>query len=308
MCSPTCCGACTSIVERGDGSRSSRKAAPTAAARQVTAHAHEHAHAQQVIDEHMSTTTITTATTTITATATHGALPRMRPLTAALMLARVARRCRSAASAIPKGSKPRSTRGLVHDEAQRARLAASTSLHLVLARSDLPVVAHARRRAGARRRCARVARARTRGCARRRETQRAAPADRADGPLARATGCASRDAGDARRARSTRCARADLARRVRPRRRRTAARRRASRCSPSPSAGPRTWCRPRVKAVPLGQSAGQRILARAGRRDPGAPSTRALALPATTIARPSRRMLAILSARHETQYSRLFRS
>ncbi len=61
-----------------------------------------------------------------------------------------------------------------------------------------------------------------------------------------------------------------------------------------------------IKSVPLGQSAGQRILARLAREIPAA-ADHALALP------PSRRqaftpMLAILSAQHETQYSRLFRS
>ena len=61
-----------------------------------------------------------------------------------------------------------------------------------------------------------------------------------------------------------------------------------------------------LKAVPLGQSAGQRILA-----------ALVEAIPATvehalTMDDESRQafapMLAILSAQHETQYSRLFRS
>jgi urease accessory protein len=61
-----------------------------------------------------------------------------------------------------------------------------------------------------------------------------------------------------------------------------------------------------VKSVPLGQSAGQRILARLAHEIPGAVE-HALALD------DDRRqafapMLAILSARHEIQYSRLFRS
>jgi urease accessory protein len=61
-----------------------------------------------------------------------------------------------------------------------------------------------------------------------------------------------------------------------------------------------------LKAVPLGQSAGQRILAALVADIPQAVA-RAIALP------PEDRqafmpMLAILSARHETQYSRLFRS
>ena len=61
-----------------------------------------------------------------------------------------------------------------------------------------------------------------------------------------------------------------------------------------------------VKAVPLGQSAGQRILARLTQEIPQA-VTCALALPdeARQAFSP---MLAILSAQHEHQYSRLFRS
>ena len=61
-----------------------------------------------------------------------------------------------------------------------------------------------------------------------------------------------------------------------------------------------------LKAVPLGQNAGQRILARLAREIPAAVDT--------ALARPEGEqqsfapMLAILSARHETQYSRLFRS
>jgi urease accessory protein len=61
-----------------------------------------------------------------------------------------------------------------------------------------------------------------------------------------------------------------------------------------------------IKAVPLGQGAGQRILLRLAQEIPAA-ADHALSLD------DSRRqaftpMLAILSARHETQYSRLFRS
>lgn len=61
-----------------------------------------------------------------------------------------------------------------------------------------------------------------------------------------------------------------------------------------------------IKAVPLGQSAGQRILLRLAREIPLAVD-HALAVPegAQQSFAP---MLAILSARHETQYSRLFRS
>lgn len=61
-----------------------------------------------------------------------------------------------------------------------------------------------------------------------------------------------------------------------------------------------------LKAVPLGQSAGQRVLARLASEIPAAVAE-ALATP------PARRqlfapMLSILAARHEIQYSRLFRS
>ncbi|WP_304442148.1 urease accessory protein UreF, partial [Macromonas nakdongensis] len=61
-----------------------------------------------------------------------------------------------------------------------------------------------------------------------------------------------------------------------------------------------------IKAVPLGQSAGQRILARLCRHIPDAVEA---ALCHTDDTRMSfTPLLAILSARHETQYSRLFRS
>ncbi|MDM0043406.1 urease accessory UreF family protein [Variovorax dokdonensis] len=61
-----------------------------------------------------------------------------------------------------------------------------------------------------------------------------------------------------------------------------------------------------VKAVPLGQSAGQRMLGRLSGEIPHAVE-RAMAL--TDDDRQAfAPMLAVLSARHETQYSRLFRS
>lgn len=61
-----------------------------------------------------------------------------------------------------------------------------------------------------------------------------------------------------------------------------------------------------VKAVPLGQSAGQRILALLAKDIPDAVR---LAIATTDHDRQAfSPMLAILSARHETQYSRLFRS
>jgi urease accessory protein len=61
-----------------------------------------------------------------------------------------------------------------------------------------------------------------------------------------------------------------------------------------------------VKAVPLGQSAGQRLLSRLGSRIP-ALAEAALVLPeeAWSNYTPG---LALASSRHETQYSRLFRS
>jgi len=61
-----------------------------------------------------------------------------------------------------------------------------------------------------------------------------------------------------------------------------------------------------VRLVPLGQSAGQRILAAAAAAIPAAVA-RALTLPADEIGASSPR-LAVASAWHETQYSRLFRS
>ena len=59
-----------------------------------------------------------------------------------------------------------------------------------------------------------------------------------------------------------------------------------------------------VRAVPLGQSSGQRILSRLAAEIPRAASD-ALARGEPQAFSP---MLAILSSRHETQYSRLFRS
>lgn len=61
-----------------------------------------------------------------------------------------------------------------------------------------------------------------------------------------------------------------------------------------------------VKAVPLGQSAGQRILARLAGEIPEAVA-RAMAL-ADDERQAFAPLLAVLSSRHETQYSRLFRS
>ena len=61
-----------------------------------------------------------------------------------------------------------------------------------------------------------------------------------------------------------------------------------------------------LKSVPLGQSAGQRILARLSRDIPSAVESAILL--ADSDRQAFSPMLAILSAQHETQYSRLFRS
>lgn len=61
-----------------------------------------------------------------------------------------------------------------------------------------------------------------------------------------------------------------------------------------------------IKSVPLGQSAGQRMLARLAQAIPAAVE-HAMTLP-DHERQAFAPMLAILSARHETQYSRLFRS
>ncbi|MPM72794.1 Urease accessory protein UreF [bioreactor metagenome] len=61
-----------------------------------------------------------------------------------------------------------------------------------------------------------------------------------------------------------------------------------------------------IKAVPLGQSAGQRILAQLASEIPPAVEA-AMLLPDNERVAFSP-MLAILSARHEHQYSRIFRS
>jgi urease accessory protein len=64
-----------------------------------------------------------------------------------------------------------------------------------------------------------------------------------------------------------------------------------------------------IKSVPLGQSAGQRILAALVAEIPDAvKDSRKLALQGLQAMQAFSPMLAILSAQHETQYSRLFRS
>ena len=61
-----------------------------------------------------------------------------------------------------------------------------------------------------------------------------------------------------------------------------------------------------LKSVPLGQSAGQRLLARLSREIP--PAVEAALVMQDADRQAFSPMLAILSSRHETQYSRLFRS
>ncbi len=64
-----------------------------------------------------------------------------------------------------------------------------------------------------------------------------------------------------------------------------------------------------IKSVPLGQSAGQRLLGRLAEALPGAVDAAIRTANAGDGARQNLApMLAILSARHEAQYSRLFRS
>ena len=64
-----------------------------------------------------------------------------------------------------------------------------------------------------------------------------------------------------------------------------------------------------LKSVPLGQSAGQRVLGRLADALPGAVDAALLTASADDSQRQNLApMLAILSARHEAQYSRLFRS
>ncbi len=70
------------------------------------------------------------------------------------------------------------------------------------------------------------------------------------------------------------------------------------------------WCeamaQAAIKAVPLGQAAAQRVLTRLAHAIPSAVD-HALALPADER-QAFAPMLAVLSARHETQYTRIFRS
>ena len=114
---------------------------------------------------------------------------------------------------------------------------------------------------------------------------RAAPADRADGPLAGRMAAQPRRRRRAPRSPRGAGAGADLAGRVRPRRRRPA--RRATALLPFAFGWAENMVQAALKAVPLGQSAGQRVLAALAAEIPIAVDA-ALAL-ATTSCRRSRR-------------------
>ena len=141
-----------------------------------------------------------------------------------------------------------------------------------------------------------------------RETSELRLQSRADGPLAGASGCAMHD--DARPAPApldALRAGADLAGRLRARRRRHGAPRRAT-CSLAFAAGwAENMAQAAMKAVPLGQAAGQRMLAGLPAAIPQRGRRGAARLPLDDM-QAFTPMLAILSAQHETQYSRLFRS
>ena len=217
------------------------------------------------------------------------------------------RPCRSAASPTRRASRRRSTRRWCttrrsappgsRDQLARGRSRAA-SAPLLPRRRGLAARRRRRSRSAERAACWRPAR--------RAELRQPS---RADGPLAARSWlrqCAIR----ASRASPTLAA-------LRPRRRwpvafalagdrsRRAAARGAARLSLS--AGPRTMVQAALKAVPLGQSAGQRMLAGARDAIPAAVDARARRS-IDDDARPSRRCSRSSSARHETQYSRLFRS
>ena len=195
--------------------------------------------------------------------------------------------------------------GLLPDEAAVARWLLD-QLHLSLARSDLPAAAQAfiAWRAGER---ARVA-ALNAWLAQTRESHELLAQIAADGPLA-----ARMDAPPQRRRRHD----ADCRPPPRWRRRRSwplvfalAATRSGAPLRESMLAFAAGWCdnmvAAAIKAVPLGQVAGQRLLDALAADVPTVVDA-ALQLPdgARQAFAP---MLAVLSARHEVQYSRLFRS
>ena len=194
-------------------------------------HGHHHDHDHDHGHEHLTTTI---------GTPDHEDLVTAPPALLQLMwLASPA--CRSAASAIPKGSRRRSRRGRVIDEATAAALAGRSAAPRPGAQRP------ARRRPGARawrggddERIASL----NDWFATTRETRRAAPAGRADGPLARDLAAAPRRA-DARLGRLEALVPRRPGRSPSRSPPPTAARARATCSSPSPSAGPRTWCRRR---------------------------------------------------------------
>jgi urease accessory protein len=200
-----------------------------------------------------------------------------------------------------EGLEARSKQGLVRDE-QSAGDWLVDQLHLTLARGDLAVVAAA---VVAKPR-ARLAGTRCVGAADARDSEFRLQSEQMGrslsdvGWVAEGTPALRESAGVAARANP-----AYLPRRVRARR-------------ASHGASPRqialtfafAWSenmmQSAIKSVPLGQSAGQRILG-AWRRRSRSPSTTPSRW-TTTRRQAFAPMLAILSARHETQYSRLFRS
>ena len=135
-----------------------------------------------------------------------------------------------------------------------------------------------------------------------RARRRAAPAERADGPLAGGVAAPARPTTSA-------CTWPALAL-AHPRPTRRPRDRRASSAAQALHAHLFGWAENLVqaalKAVPLGQLAGQRILQALVERMPALVAA-ALALPEDDWQAFSP-MLAIASAQHETQYSRLFRS
>ena len=196
--------------------------------------------------------------------------------------------------------------GLVSDEASAARWLVD-QLALGLARSDLPVVARGARRLADAATSPSVAALNqlVRDDAR---DRRAAPARAEQMGRSLALWLRHRGAADARLRRlealppaptwpiafALAAADSGATRARRPRRLRRAA-------------GPRTWSQAAIKAVPLGQAAAQRILAALAAEIPAARRRRARASPAADM-QAFTPMLAILSAQHEDQYSRLFRS
>ena len=192
------------------------------------------------------------------------------------------------------------------DEAQRAALARSTSCASAwraasCRRGAAPPTPGARDDLRAHRRAERLA------VATPRDRASCAQQTRADGPLAARSGCAIATRPTPRLAALAALqpaptwpvafALAGVA---------SGAPARATRCSPSPSAGPRTWCRPRSRRCRSARAPASACSPRSADAIPAAVDAALRARATTTQAFTP--MLAILAARHETQYSRLFRS